>query len=1216
MHGKILKALHYATSPVAFLYFVCALTVSACLLQTAAAEKRRQVWPRTYVLWGTAGVFLTYYDWWAPEDSVVFFISSMLFWSIQILSLIDTACPVWYPYYGSWVITLASESVLMVFYGIFHHPASPLDLVGLSIQVIRACVIVTLLVLVLLSEQARLSQTDTDEERQSLLSREPLVQASGSNIQGSTQQACGSTEYGTLGDGGTTNRPTLDEEDETESVHDEDAQKVFIPYAFPTRSRRLQLNLCLVGLSLLAERALNVLIPRQLGLITDALGGSDGIPAEITFRAKPGTKSATGKSVWFEIGLFCIFRLLGSAAGFQGLRSVLWIPINQYSYQTMTTAIHAHIMRLSCDFHDNKKSGEIYKSIEQGRAVTDLIESVLFQIIPMMADLVVAFSYLYFLFGVYMALLAAVVTILYLSATTRLVSKQRSTRRRNMVSLRKEFDALFESIGGWWTVTYFNRLVYEEEKYSRAVGFHMKNQRDSELAYTLLNAIQSVIFKLGLFCACFFAAYKVMEGPVSFFAHSFRRLANDMLDAERLLELFQTKPSIQDRAGAKALSSHQGKVAFHQVGFSYDPRKITLDNITFSATPGQTVALIGETGGGKSTILKLLFRFYDVSWGSIKIDEQDVRDVTLSSLREEMGIDPSLFNDSILSNVRYARLDASDQEIFDACKAAAIHDRIVSFPDGYKTKVGERGIKLSGGERQRLAIARAHLKDPKIIILDEATSMVDTETESRIQEAFARLAKGRTTFVIASHRLSTIVSADLILVVEGGRIIERGNHGELLQKKGKYHDLWSKQSFLAPVQPQLAEPEGLSHPNSQFLDAEVKHCFGSAYQLPHTGSTDNELSYNNELPVNTNQPAIIGNGEGKDLISNSECDYAWRMLGGLEKDEESKTIQNTGLWRPDVPPFVPRLFRAFGSDTAPSTPARSEHEKNMATTNGGNSKGCAIEEPQQEPNGGVTDVMKPDQRTRGTRKDDLPDISNSDNRRASRRSKLANNTSEMTEGIESTKSDHPLGADEAKVRRTKTRSRRYRKRKDCAKGCNSINEGPREEGAAAVEEETHKDRSHDEKDSAESFQTVPEVPQDRSAKIGRPHVKGIRFDRHGQTSKDTTGQAESQDLEASRASENVSLTQRDVSIHDLRGATGDPRPVPNEPPSDVGEPKSSLLGSQLGSQRRRRRYWRIKKGGALNAREERPAALITSPGNVAAAATRRPVHDQEATVHH
>ena len=269
-----------------------------------------------------------------------------------------------------------------------------------------------------------------------------------------------------------------------------------------------------------------------------------------------------------------------------------------------------------------------------------------------------------------------------------------------------------------------------------------------------------------------------------------------LVDSEQLLQLFQTQPNVQD--GPNEFSFQSGLVEIDKIAFSYKEGNEIIKDLSFHARPGQTIALVGETGAGKSTILKLLFRFYDVTSGSISIDGQDIRDLTLASLREHIGVvpqDPTLFNDTIMANVRYAKLDATNDEVMEACKTAAIHEKIMSFKQGYASTVGERGVKLSGGELQRVAIARAVLKNPKIILLDEATSSVDSETEAKIQEGLSKLTEGRTTFVVA-HRLSTVRNADRILVIQNGSILEQGTPRQLLKSKGKYYDLWAKQMGL------------------------------------------------------------------------------------------------------------------------------------------------------------------------------------------------------------------------------------------------------------------------------------------------------------------------------------------------------------------------------------------------------------------------------------
>lgn len=310
-----------------------------------------------------------------------------------------------------------------------------------------------------------------------------------------------------------------------------------------------------------------------------------------------------------------------------------------------------------------------------------------------------------------------------------------------------------------------------------------------------------------------------------------RILMQRLVDAEELLRLFQTKPSIVD--GPNEFSFKKGLVQVEKVSFSYGERNEIIRDVTFHARPGQTIALVGETGAGKSTILKLMFRLYDVTSGSISIDGQDIRDVTLTSLREHIGVvpqDPTLFNDTIMANVRYAKLDATDDEVMEACRTASVHDKVMSFKDGYATKVGERGIKLSGGELQRVAIARAVLKDPPIIFLDEATSSVDSETEAKIQEGLLKLSKGRTTFIVA-HRLSTIMNADRIMVVRDGTVVESGTPRQLMKSKGKYYHLWTRQLGLIDSGSRKDEdvaPKDLNKEKRMLTDRNCEENGGSA----------------------------------------------------------------------------------------------------------------------------------------------------------------------------------------------------------------------------------------------------------------------------------------------------------------------------------------------------------------------------------------------------
>lgn len=364
------------------------------------------------------------------------------------------------------------------------------------------------------------------------------------------------------------------------------------------------------------------------------------------------------------------------------------------------------------------------------------------------------------------------------------------------------------------TVKYFNAEQYEFDRYRGAVQDYQGSEYKVLISLNIMNVSQNFVFTLGLLITCFIAAYQVtsgqrkvgsfvalltymaqLQGPLNFFGTFYRSIQSAMINSERMLELFKERPSVNDEPSAQSLRSCEGEIEFKDVKFAYDPRKPALKGLNFRCAPGTTTALVGESGGGKSTVFRLLFRFYNTNEGSIQIDGHDVKDITIESLRRSIGVVPQdtvLFNETLMYNLRYANPAASDEDVYEACRAASIHEKILGFPDGYESKVGERGLKLSGGEKQRVAIARTILKDPRIILLDEATAALDSETEQHIQTALDQLSQGRTTLVIA-HRLSTITTADQILVLHSGKVTESGTHDELLALKGRYASMWRKQ---------------------------------------------------------------------------------------------------------------------------------------------------------------------------------------------------------------------------------------------------------------------------------------------------------------------------------------------------------------------------------------------------------------------------------------
>jgi ATP-binding cassette subfamily B protein len=371
------------------------------------------------------------------------------------------------------------------------------------------------------------------------------------------------------------------------------------------------------------------------------------------------------------------------------------------------------------------------------------------------------------------------------------------------------------------TVKYFANETHEADRYDRALHAYERAAVKSETTLALLNVGQGVIIAGGLIGVMILAAQGVAAGqmtvgdfvlvntyllqlymPLNFLGMVYRNIKQSLTDLEQLMGLLKIPPEIEDRPGAPALIVPRGAVAFRDVDFRYDPRRRILEDVDFVVPPGGSVAIVGPSGAGKSTIARLLFRFYDVTAGAIEIDGQDIREVTQDSLRRAIGVVPQdtvLFNDTIYYNIGYGRPGASRAEIEEAARLAHIHDFIAGLPDGYQTMVGERGLKLSGGEKQRVAIARVILKSPRILIFDEATSALDTRTEREIQASLAEVAAGHTTLLIA-HRLSTVVDADQILVLEDGRIVERGGHPELLARGGVYAAMWARQQEAARLE--------------------------------------------------------------------------------------------------------------------------------------------------------------------------------------------------------------------------------------------------------------------------------------------------------------------------------------------------------------------------------------------------------------------------------
>lgn len=543
---------------------------------------------------------------------------------------------------------------------------------------------------------------------------------------------------------------------------------LFFPYLWPNKSLRLQIIVVVCFMLVLLQRLINVLVPIQMGIVTNLLSKDDD--------EKDGTLLQGGSTSpgtpWLAISLLIVFKVFQGTSGLLAAgRSVLWIPVSQYSYQALSTSSFEHVHGLSLDFHLGKRTGEVLSALSKGAAINNFLEQVTFQVVPMLIDLVLAIIYFSIQFDMYYSLTLSVVTFWYLYATVRL-AQLRAEQRRRMINADREEDAVKnDSIQSYETVKYFGAEEYESNRYRRAVQNFQNEEYQVTLSLNVMNIVQNMIFMLGLLVVSFIAAYQVTTGlrlvgefvslitymaqlqqPLNFFGTFYKNVQSAMINGERLLELFKEQPTVTDSPGARDLNKCEGRITFEGVKFSYDQRKPALQDLTFDCPPGTTTALVGESGGGKSTIFRLLFRFYNEQAGRILLDNHDVQNLTIKSLRSHIGVVPQdtvLFNETIMYNLRYANQNASDEEIFNACRAASIHDKILSFPDAYDTKVGERGLRLSGGEKQRVAIARTILKNPRIIMLDEATAALDSETEQHIQEALKRLSVGRTMLVIA-----------------------------------------------------------------------------------------------------------------------------------------------------------------------------------------------------------------------------------------------------------------------------------------------------------------------------------------------------------------------------------------------------------------------------------------------------------------------------------
>ena len=574
------------------------------------------------------------------------------------------------------------------------------------------------------------------------------------------------------------------------------------PHLWPRDSLELRARAVIAFALLVTAKLINIAVPFFLKMVIDQVSRPSLAAVPVAALIAYGA-ARLGASLFGE------------------LQDAVFAKVGQRAGRRMALRVYEHLFQLSLAYHLQRRTGELSRAIERGvKSMAFLLQTALFSMAPVLVEFVLVLAILLWRYPFSFAAITFVTVAAY-AVFTIITTNWRTRFRQEMNDRDNEFSgAAVDGLINYEVVKAFANEAHESRRLDGALAAYEQAAVRSEQTLAYLNAGQAAIIAVGVTAIMLVAASHVVAGtlsvgdivlvnafilqlyqPLNFLGVFYRELRQSLTDLENLHGLFELRPEIEDRPEAQPLVVTGGHVRFDDVVFDYDPRRSILSGVSFEIPAGHKVAVVGPSGSGKSTLVRLLFRFYEVRGGSVSIDGQDVREVTQLSLRRAIGVVPQdtvLFNDTVAANIAYGRPGASQAEIEAAARVAQIHDFITSLPEGYAAKVGERGLKLSGGEKQRVAIARVMLKNPPLLVLDEATSALDSRTEQALRGALERVAAGRTTLVIA-HRLSTVIDADEIVVLERGRIVERGTHPALLARRGLYADMWRRQQEAPEV---------------------------------------------------------------------------------------------------------------------------------------------------------------------------------------------------------------------------------------------------------------------------------------------------------------------------------------------------------------------------------------------------------------------------------